>query len=127
MTEIRFTNLEMEKLARLVNYFGILGSQLICCSLPDLGQLAQANLQNLKNSDEQLLKRVTQLARKSADEGVLRLIEDLERQPNDLMQNLSLARRCLLASAFLGHCIAAASRYPYVPSVIVSDQHRTLN
>jgi hypothetical protein len=127
MTETRFTHPEMEKLARLVNNFGILGSQLICLSRPDLGQNAQANLQNLKNSDQQLLKRVNQLARKSGDEGALRLIEDLERQPDDPMQSLSLARRCLLASAFLGHCIAAASRYSYAPSVIVSEQHRTLN
>jgi hypothetical protein len=144
MTETRFTHPEMEKLARLVNNFGILGSQLICrssqlmcrilgsqliChSQPDLGQLAHANLQNLKISDEQLLRRVNQLARKSGDEGALRLIEDLERLPSaDPMQSLSLARRCLLASAFLGHCIAAASRHPYVPSVIVFEQHRTLN
>jgi hypothetical protein len=127
MTETRFTHPEIEKLARLVNNFGILGSQLICRSRPDLGQHAQANLQNLKNSDQQLLKRVNQLACKSGDEGALRLIEDLERQPDDPMQSLSLARRCLLASAFLGHCIAAANRYPYARSVIVSEQRRTLN
>ena len=83
MTETQFTSTELEKLGRLVNNLGILGSQLICRTQSGMGHLAHINLQNIKKSDEQFLKRLSHLARDSGDESALRLIEDLERIPED--------------------------------------------
>lgn len=106
MIEPYLSPAEVDTLGKLVNNFGILGSQLIQRSRPDWHRSAFANLQRVKASDEPLVRRVDQLARISGDEGALRLIEDLEKSPEDTLQCLTLARRCLLASAFLGHCIA---------------------
>jgi hypothetical protein len=47
-----------------------------------------------------------EVAREQSDESPLRVIEDLVRLPSDIAQMLTLVRRCLLASAFLGHCLA---------------------
>jgi hypothetical protein len=133
MTETQFTSIEVEKLGRLVNNLGILGSQLICRNQSGLGHLAHTNLQNIKKSDEQFLKRLSQLARNSGDESALRLIEDLERIPDDPVrsddpiQSLYFARGCLFASAFLGHCIAAATKHALAQSALVCEQTRTLN
>jgi len=127
MTETQFTSTELEKLGRLVNNLGILGSQLICRNPSGIGHLAHTNLQNIKKSDEPFLKRLSQLARTSGDESTLRLIEDLERVPDDPIQSLYLARRCLFASAFLGHCIAAATKQALAQSALECEQTRTLN
>jgi hypothetical protein len=110
MTETFVTPGEIGNLARLVNYFGIIGGQLISRSRPQHYQRAHANLQNFRRGSKELLEKVDAMARKTGDESALRLAEDLEREPADLAQGLNLARRCLLASAYLGHCIAEADR-----------------
>ena len=53
-----------------------------------------------------MLRQLDKLARDSGDKSALRLIEDLARIPANLIQILAVVRRCLMASAFLGHCIA---------------------
>jgi hypothetical protein len=118
MSENYFAATDIGQLARLINSFGIIGAQLMIRHRPDHYQRAQTNLQNFRRKNRELLDRVHALALKSGDESALRLAEDLERVPADAMQALVLARRCLLASAFLGHCIAHAEQ----PAVQPSDE-----
>jgi hypothetical protein len=122
MTETYFTAAEIGKLARLVNSFGIIGAQLIVRHRPDYYQRAHINLQNFRRDNKELLERIHSLARESGDESALRLAEDLEKMPPDAMQVLALARRCLLASAFLGHCIAASDQPHIQPSAPQLDK-----
>jgi hypothetical protein len=110
MAETFLTPSEIGELARLVNSFGIIGGQLIAKSRPEHYQRAHANLQNFRRSNKELLERIDGMARQTGDESALRLSEDLEKVPTDVAQALQLARRCLLASAYLGHCIAAVDR-----------------
>jgi len=86
---------------------------------------AQANLQKCRGEHEELLKRLDHAARQSKDESALRLIEDLETMPADAMQSLHAARRCLLAAAFLGHCIAAHNHPPR--AAVAPHEHKRLN
>ena len=72
-----------------------------------------------------MLKRLDHAARQSKDESALRLIEDLETMPADAMQSLHAARRCLLAAAFLGHCIAAHNHPPR--AAVAPHEHKRLN
>jgi hypothetical protein len=43
--------------------------------------------------------------------------------PEDAAQSLHVARRCLLASAFLGHCIASSS-HPRSETVVLLQDKR---
>jgi len=104
---------------------GIAGSQLILRHRPELYLHAQANLQKCRGEHEELLKRLDHAARQSKDESALRLIEDLETLPADAMQSLHAARRCLLAAAFLGHCIAAHN-HP-TRAAVAPHEHKRLN
>jgi hypothetical protein len=64
-------------------------------------------LQKLKKEEEEFLKKLDRMARRSQDESVLRLIEDFDMQASvDVIQSQHIVRRCLLAVAFLGGCIA---------------------
>jgi len=110
MAETFFTLSEIGELARLVNSLGIIGAQLIARNRPEHYQRAHANLQNFRRTNKELLERIDGMARNTGDESALRLAEDLEKLPADVAQALQLARRCLLASAYLGHCIAAVDR-----------------
>jgi hypothetical protein len=101
-----FTVTEREKLGALVNNFSIFAAQLVVGAGTDLATRALANLAKIKMEHDDLLRRLDELARESGDESALRLIEDLPRMPGDLAQSLTVIRRCLLASAFLGHCMA---------------------
>ena len=109
MTEQYFTAGEIEILGKVVNSLGIMGSQILLRHRPELYLQAHANLRKCRNDSEELLKRLDHMARQSKDESALRIIEDLDVMPEDATQSLHIARRCLLASAFLGHCIAAYS------------------
>jgi hypothetical protein len=100
---MNFTVTEREKMAVVVNNLCFYASQLMLQGPPDIAQRALLNLRKLKKEDEALLKR---LAREQGDESPLRVIEDLARLPSDVVQIMKLVRRCLLASAFLGHCLA---------------------
>jgi hypothetical protein len=116
---------EVETLGVIVNALGIIGSQLILRRRPELLLHAQANLWKCKSEHEELLKRLDQAARQSQDESALRLIEDLELMPTDAVQSLHAARRCLLAAAFLGHCIAAHRQPP--AAAVAPQEHKRLN
>jgi hypothetical protein len=116
---------EIETLGMIVNALGVAGSQLILRHRPELYLHAQANLQKCRGEHEELLKRLDHAARQSKDESALRLIEDLETLPADAMQSLHAARRCLLAAAFLGHCIAAHN-HP-TRAAVAPHEHKRLN
>jgi len=116
---------EIEILGRIINALGVAGSQLILRHRPELYLKAQVNLRKFKAENEDLLKRLDQLARRSKDEGALRLIEDLEILPLDAVQSLQGARRCLLAAAFLGHCIAMHSHPPN--AAVAPQDHKRPN
>ena len=116
---------EIETLGMILNALGIVGSQLILRHRPELLLHAQANLRKCKSEHEELLKRLDQAARQSQDESALRLIEDLDMIPADAVQSLHAARRCLLAAAFLGHCIAAHRQPP--ATAVARHEHERLN
>src|SRR5881275_3326056 len=101
-----FTATEREKIAVLVNNFCVYATQIISRSAPEYLTRALANLATVKKDQEELLKRLDELAREQNEESPLRLIEDLPRVSADIGQMLSLVRRCLLASGFLGHLLA---------------------
>ena len=103
---MNFTMTEREKMAVVVNNLCFYASQLMVQGPPDIAQRALLNLCKLKKEDEALLKRLDEIAREQGDESPLRVIEDLARLPSDVVQIMKLVRRCLLASAFLGHCLA---------------------
>jgi hypothetical protein len=103
---MNFTVTERERIGVLVNNIGFYAAQLMMQVSPELTKRALANLAKSKREDELLLKRLDEAAREQRDESPLRLIEDFARLPADVAQTLTLVRRCLLASAFLGHCIA---------------------
>ena len=101
-----FTAPEREKLGVLINNLSIYGSQLITRGGSEILMRALTNIANLQKEHEDLLKRLHELAQEQNEESPLRLIEDLRRVPVDVATMLSLVRRCLLASAFLGHLLA---------------------
>ena len=90
---------------------------------PEFSLRALANLAKVKKEDEALLKRLDAVAREQEDESPLRLIEDLARVPTDVAQILSLVRRCLLASAFLGHCMAQPT-HPEIAAEVLGPEKR---
>jgi hypothetical protein len=101
-----FTTTERERMAVLINNLCFYASQLVVQSSPEISQRALLNLGKVKTEHELLLKRLDEVARKQGDESPLRVIEDLARLPNDVAHIIRLVRQCLLASAFLGHCLA---------------------
>jgi hypothetical protein len=101
-----FTPTERERMAVLINNLCFYASQLVIHSSAEISQRALLNLDKIKNECEPLLKRLDEVAREQGDHSPLRVIEDLVHRPNDVAQMLMLVRRCLLASGFLGHCLA---------------------
>ena len=71
MVEEYFTAVEIKKLGRLVNNLGILASQIILRHQPALHQRAYENLQKLKTEEEEFLKKLDRMARRSQDERAL--------------------------------------------------------
>ena len=111
---IVFTASEREKLGVLVNNSCIFATQVINQDGSALSSRALVNLGKAKKENEDLLRRLDELARESGDESPLRLIEDLTRVPTDVAQMLTLVRRCLAASAFIGHCMAQPMTQPQI-------------
>ena len=101
-----FTPTERRKLAVLVNNISVFAIQLLQRDASAVFMVALKNIRRVQQEHEQLLKKLDELAREQADESPLRLIEDMARSPRDMAQMLGLIRRCLAASAFLGHCLA---------------------
>ena len=118
-----FTATEREKLGVLVNNLSIFAAQIVSQGAPGLSTRALSNLATVKREHEELLKRLDELAREHGDESPLRLIEDLASVPGDVAQMLTIVRRCLLVSGFLGHCMARAS-HPEVGSASLSEGRR---
>jgi hypothetical protein len=104
--EMLFTPAERKRLGVLINNISFFGSQLISQTGPALTRCALANLAKATKEDDVLLKRLDEMARGHNEESPLRLIEDLARGSGDVAQMLTLVQRCMLVSAFLGHCIA---------------------
>lgn len=100
---------ERERLGVLVNNLSFYASQIMIQRSPELTKRALANLDKIKNDDEALLRRLDEVAREQSDESPLRVIEDVVRLPTDIAQMLTFVRRCLLVSAFLGHCLAQSA------------------
>ena len=98
--------MERRTLAVLINNFSIFGSQLIARSGIDFSSRALRHLTAVYKDQPELIKRLDLLAREQKDESPSRLIEDLALVPSDMAQLSLLVRRCLLVSAFLGHCLA---------------------
>lgn len=105
-----FSVTERERLGVLVNNLSIYAAQMMLQGSPDLSRRALSNLTRVKKDDEPLLKRLEEIARELGDESPYRVIEDLARLLTDMAQAMTLVRRCLLASAFLGHCLAQPSQ-----------------
>ena len=101
-----FTAPERERMAVIINNLCFYASGLVTQGSPEISRRSLLNLVKAKNEQEALLKRLDEVARQQNDESPLRVIEDIARRPNDVIQTMTLVRRCLLASAFLGHCLA---------------------
>lgn len=101
-----FTPAEREKMGVLVNNLSVFAAQLLTGGDQEVARRAIYNLGKVKQTHEALLRHLDKLALQSDDESALRLIEDLGQVPANLTQILAAVRRCLSASAFLGHCIA---------------------
>ena len=112
---LAFTDIEREQLGILVNNICVFATQLIRLDGTGVEGRAGANLFKVSREHEDFLRRLDELAREHGEEPTLRLIEDLTRTPSDVAQILTLVRRCLAASAFLGHLIAQRSQ----PSIAV--------
>jgi hypothetical protein len=112
-------------MAVVVNNLCFYASQLMLQGSPDIAQRALLNLGKVKKEDEALLKRLDEIAREQNDESPLRVIEDLAQLPADVVQMVRLVRRCLLASAFLGHCLAQPMHL--VASAEASGSEKRLN
>ena len=121
--KITLTPTEREKLGALVNNISIYGAQLIMANRPELSTKALSNLRKLKREQEELIKRVDELARDQNEESPLRLIEDLPKVPSDVAQILTLVRRCLSAGGFLGHLLAQPA-YPDVAAEAADGEKR---
>lgn len=121
--QLMFTATQREKMAVLVNNLSAFAAQIVAQSGSDVSTRAVANLAKLKNEQEELLKRLDELAREHSEESPLRLIEDLPRLPADVAQVLTLVRRCLLASAFLGHLLAQPS-HPQAAAEALAQEKR---
>jgi len=104
--EARISVTDTEAIGKLINGFGILGSQLQLRQRPDFRQKAAENLLFYRDQYGDLLSRLDRVARRNKDESPLRLIEDLDIPVTDAFGYLTLARRCLLVCAFLGHCLS---------------------
>jgi hypothetical protein len=109
---IDLTGVEREKLGVLVNNLSVYAAQLLTRGGPALIPRALANLAKLRKEHAQFLKRLDELARVQNEESPLRLIEDLRSVPTDVAQILSLVRRCLFTSAFVGHLLAQPLNRP---------------
>ena len=118
-----FSPAERERLGVVVNNLSIHAAQMMLQTSPEFSLRALANLAKVKKEDEALLKRLDAAAREQEDESPLRLIEDLARVPTDVAQILSLVRRCLLASAFLGHCMAQPT-HPEIAAEVLGPEKR---
>src|SRR3954469_7948371 len=101
-----FSIAERRTLGVLIHNCSIFGRQLIGHSGTDFSSRALHHLTAVYKAQPELIKRLDLLAREQKDESPSRLIEDLALVPTDMAQLSLLVRRCLLVSAFLGHCLA---------------------
>jgi hypothetical protein len=125
--EMAFSEDERTLIGVLINNINIFAAEIISHSRTGLAALALSTLAKVKSENEHLLRRLDEKARAHGDQSALRLIEDLPQTPCDAAQLLTVVRRCLLASAFLGHCIAQGSEQGVPREVQTSEENRRLN
>lgn len=118
-----FTAADVEVMAKIVNNVGIYASQILHNHRSDLAQRSLINISKIKKDDDGLLKRLDQMAREQGDESPLRLIEDLSRLPANVTGLLELVRRCLLTTAFLGHCMALPKSDQLSVAAVQQEKH----
>jgi hypothetical protein len=104
-----FTDQEIRKLAVLINCFTAIGGELLDRRTGALQQ-AYTNLQKFKRENKELLEKAHSQALNCNAVSALRLSEDLERLRPSVSDLMQLVQRCLSASTFLSHCIAATGK-----------------
>ena len=109
MDQTHFTASELRKLAVLINCFTAIGGQMLVKNGETYRQ-AFSNLQKFRRNNKEFLERVHSAALEHGAVSALRLSEDLERQPTDTIKIIGMVHRCLEASTFLSHCIAASEQ-----------------
>ena len=111
MIRMGTSSVDAPTLGRLLNGLGIFASQLLFHNRPDFYDRSKNNLIQLKNQNETLFKLLDDQAEHQQDEKPLLLIEDILRYTRqDAAGCLLLARRCLLACAFIGDVMAKSAR-----------------
>lgn len=104
---LTFTAAERERIGVLINNISIYVAQILSNTAgTNVTTRALANIAKVRRENEDMLRRLDEFAREHFEESPLRLIEDLPRVPLDVAGLLTLVRRCAMASAFLGHCLA---------------------
>ena len=122
-TELTLTPAEREKIGVVINNVSVFAAEILSGGGKGFARRALANLAKVKKEHEDLLKHLDGFAREQGDESPLRLIEDLASIPSDVAQMLTLIRRCLLVTAFLGHCSAQPSQ-PHLDPEPLSKEKR---
>src|SRR2546423_8830414 len=90
LTRITLPAPEREKVGVLINNIGVYASQLMHQDLPGVATRALANVAKFKAENEDLLKRLDEVARELGDAPPLPVGEDLARTPPDVAQMLTL-------------------------------------
>jgi hypothetical protein len=107
MATVKTTVIEAKALARMINGFGVFGSQLLNNNRPDFYDRAKNNLSRYKTEYKAVLIALDEAAESNKSERPSRLIDDILRYARqDARGCMDVANRCLLACAFLGHLLA---------------------
>src|SRR3954470_18398029 len=109
-SRLAFSATEREKFGVLVNNLNVFAAEVLDRTQFALPGARTNESRKAEERKRDLLRRLDEFARAQGDESPLRLIEDLPSMPCDVAQILTFVRRCLLVSAFLGHCIAQPAR-----------------
>ena len=117
---IHFSSEDIRLIGRIINNVSFVGSQLLAMRRPELCQRARLNLKTIQNDFGDFVRRLDSLGSQAdgvrtgrlLEDGVGRLMEDIERTPTDAAGILTLANRCFLAIAFLSHCLVIAAAAP---------------
>ena len=116
MTDVYFTAGEIETLGKVVNSLGIMGSQILLRHRPELYLQAHANLRKCRKDSEATARQqgdsTTLIAANPLGMcGTAAAAADPAAQFREsICRMVDGAAAVLLASAFLGHCIASYSQ-----------------
>jgi len=117
---IHFSSEDIRLIGRIINNVSFVGSQLLAMRRPEVCQQARVNLKTIQNDFGYFVRRLDALGSQAneartgrwLEDGVGRLMEDIERTPTDAAGILTLANRCFLAIAFLSHCLVVGAAAP---------------